>query len=146
MVWCATRAVLLACSPLAEPDAALDADLIYMVHLRFAGAIGLESVPCGCASSSFDSVWLGLQAFASASAFNANIGAWNTAAVSNMASVCAAFGLRRATAFGAPPQRTRSAGARCGEAGVHGGTTDACARLCARIRMGTRLRCPRVYV
>ena len=34
----------------------------------------------------------GAQAFHSASAFNANIGAWNTASVSNMASVCAARG------------------------------------------------------
>ena len=37
---------------------------------------------CACGSCS--------QAFQSASAFNANIGAWNTASVSNMAVVCAA--------------------------------------------------------
>jgi hypothetical protein len=35
-------------------------------------------------------VWFGSQALKSASAFNTNIGAWNTAAVSNMESVCAA--------------------------------------------------------
>ena len=36
-----------------------------------------------------DRVWLGSQAFYSASAFNANIGAWNTVAVANMYQVCA---------------------------------------------------------
>jgi hypothetical protein len=36
----------------------------------------------------FASVWFGSQAFYDAKAFNANIGAWNTAAISNMASVC----------------------------------------------------------
>jgi hypothetical protein len=61
-----------------------------------------------------DRVWLASQAFGTdygtASAFNANIGAWNTASVSNMQSVCAAFSARRrATAGG-----TRSAGRRCG--------------------------------
>ncbi len=35
---------------------------------------------------------LGSQAFYRASAFNANIGAWNTAAVTGLTSVCAAFG------------------------------------------------------
>jgi surface protein len=34
-----------------------------------------------------DRGWLGSQAFKSASAFNANIGAWNTASVSNMFAV-----------------------------------------------------------
>jgi surface protein len=37
---------------------------------------------------------LGSQAFYSASAFNANIGAWNTASVTNLSNVCAAFGPR----------------------------------------------------
>jgi hypothetical protein len=37
----------------------------------------------------FASVWLGSQAFNYALAFNANIGAWNTARIANMASVCA---------------------------------------------------------
>ena len=32
----------------------------------------------------FASAWLGSQAFMNAAAFNANIGAWNTASVSNM--------------------------------------------------------------
>ena len=39
-----------------------------------------------------DRVWLGAQAFQSASAFNANIGAWNTAAVTTLSYVCAAPG------------------------------------------------------
>jgi hypothetical protein len=39
-----------------------------------------------------DHLWLVSQAFRLASAFNANIGAWNTAAVSNMSAVCADFG------------------------------------------------------
>ncbi len=33
--------------------------------------------------------WLGPQAFYFAKAFNANIGAWNTASIANMVSVCA---------------------------------------------------------
>jgi surface protein len=37
----------------------------------------------------FESVWLGSQAFYQATAFNQNIGAWNTAAMTTMASVCA---------------------------------------------------------
>jgi hypothetical protein len=48
-----------------------------------------------------DRVWLGSQAFYGTSAFNANIGAWNTAAVSTMQGVCAAPGWRRATAANA---------------------------------------------
>ncbi len=37
----------------------------------------------------FASVWLGSQAFNYALAFNANIAAWNTAAMTTIASVCA---------------------------------------------------------
>jgi hypothetical protein len=39
------------------------------------------------------------QAFASASAFNANIGAWNTARLTNLFSVCAASGRLRMRRF-----------------------------------------------
>ena len=53
-----------------------------------------ERVPAGV-----DREWLGAQAFQSASAFNANIGAWNTAAVTTLSGVCAAFG-----PGGAPPR------------------------------------------
>ena len=76
-------------------------------------------------SAGVDRVRLGAQAFYKASAFNANIGAWNTASVSNMESVCAAlFGPaarhRRRDALGgtsmrrgplcaaAPPMRARA--------------------------------------
>ncbi len=37
----------------------------------------------------FASVWLGPQAFNLASAFNANIGAWNTASMTTIVRVCA---------------------------------------------------------
>jgi hypothetical protein len=42
-------------------------------------------------SAGVDRVRLGSQAFYWASAFNANIGAWNTARVTSLESVCAAF-------------------------------------------------------
>ena len=45
-----------------------------------------ERLPVGV-----DRRWLGAQAFRSASAFNANIGAWNTARVTDLSWVCAAF-------------------------------------------------------
>jgi hypothetical protein len=41
----------------------------------------------------FASAWLGSQAFEGAAAFNANIGAWNTAKIANMASVCVLIGI-----------------------------------------------------
>ena len=48
-----------------------------------------------------DGVRLGSQAFHQALVFNANIGAWNTASVTSLSAVCAAFGPgRRATAAG----------------------------------------------
>jgi hypothetical protein len=74
----------------------------------------------------------GAQAFSYASAFNANIGAWNTAAVTSLASVCAARG---------PAARTT--------ADALGGGSMRCGLLCAaappmrervRTRAGTRLR------
>ena len=46
-----------------------------------------ERLPVGV-----DRGWLGAQAFQSASAFNADIGAWNTASVITLSFVCAAFG------------------------------------------------------
>ncbi len=46
---------------------------------------------CERPSVGVDRGWLGSQAFGSASAFNANIGAWNTAAVTTLYQVCAAF-------------------------------------------------------
>ena len=70
----------------------------------------------------------GAQAFEYASAFNANIGAWNTARVTLLYGVCAAFSARRRTNGG-----TRSAGLRCGAAGCvrwH----RRCARACAHVQ------------
>ena len=57
-----------------------------------------------------DCVRLGSQAFATAKAFNANIDAWNTASVTTLYDVCAAF--RPADALGRFSMR-------------HGGTADA---------------------
>ncbi len=72
-----------------------------------------------------DRVRFGSQVFSKALAFNANIGAWNTARVATMWQVFAACVRRRATL------RTRSAGLRCGAAVVRGGTADA--RVCAHL-------------
>jgi hypothetical protein len=71
---------------------------------------------------------LGSQAFQQASAFNANIGAWNTASVSNMILVCAAFTARA----GAPPRAGRARRVvDATRAVVRGGAADARARVCA---------------
>ena len=81
--------------------------------------------PCPSASTACG---FGAQAFISASAFNANIGAWNTAAVTTLASVCAAPG---------PAARTTADA--LGRASVRRG------RLCAaappmRVRVRSRAR------
>ncbi len=68
---------------------------------------------------------LGSQAFNRASAFNANIGAWNTARVTTMSDVCAASGPARTAADCA-----RSVADACA-AVVRGGAADVCARACA---------------
>jgi hypothetical protein len=55
-----------------------------------------------------DRGWLGSQAFAYASAFNADIGAWNTAAVTSLNQVCAAIsgpGVKRDALGGASMRR-----------------------------------------
>ena len=59
-----------------------------------------ERLPVGV-----DRGWLGGQAFQSASAFNANIGAWNTASVTTLFNVCAAFPARAARQRGRPRVR-----------------------------------------
>jgi hypothetical protein len=69
---------------------------------------------------------LGSQAFTFASAFNANIGAWNTASVTTLNWVCAAFSARAARQRGG----TRSAGRRSG-AGSYSRRDRRCARACA---------------
>ena len=68
------------------------------VRVRF-GHRRIRSEPCERLPVGVDRGWLGAQAFYSASAFNANIGAWNTAAVTTFVGVCAAFG-----PGGAPPR------------------------------------------
>ena len=68
----------------------------------YACAIGRARIRAGTCEhlpAGVDRGWLGAQAFFAASAFNANIGAWNTAAVTTLSSVCAAFG-----PGGAPPR------------------------------------------
>jgi hypothetical protein len=70
---------------------------------------------------------LGAQAFLSASAFNANIGAWNTARVTDLTTVCAAFSARAAR------HRRRHAGFDAARAVVRGGTADARACVCADV-------------
>ena len=70
-----------------------------VAHTIFRGNVRALSV-------GVDRGWLGSQVFFMATAFNANIGAWNIASVSNFSQVCAAFGRRRA------PLRMLSAGLR----------------------------------
>ena len=65
----------------------------------------IHAEPCERLPAGVDRGWLGAQAFHRASAFNANIGAWNTASVSNMALVCAAFSARAARHRGRPRVR-----------------------------------------
>ncbi len=63
-------------------------------------AIGQPRRHVRAPSVGVDRVRLGSQAFRLAFVFNADIGAWTTASVSNMQSVCAAF----SATGGAPPQ------------------------------------------
>ncbi len=86
--------------------------------------------------SALDRVWLGSQAFGGASAFNANIGVWNTARVTDLTRVCVASG---------PAARTAARTAHCG--GRARPLSDAARPLCAAAPpmhahscVGTRLR------
>jgi hypothetical protein len=81
--------------------------------------------PCPSASTACG---VGAQAFYSASAFNANIGAWNTARVTTLPTVCAAPGPAARTtadALGGASNVARPV--------VRGGTADARAR-CAHVQ------------
>jgi hypothetical protein len=114
-----------------RPSARARARAIGRARIR---ADACERLPAGV-----DRGWLGAQAFSSAAAFNANIGAWNTASVTTLYQVCAAFSARAA--------RHRRRDARGGVVdaarAVVRGTADA--RACARRRVGARMRgCPRV--
>ncbi len=85
--------------------------------------------PCGPFPSAWTACGFGAQAFSSTSVFNANIGAWNTAAVTTLAEVCAAPGpaartmadalgrasvLRGRLCAAAPPMRVRAFFTRAG--------------------------------
>ncbi len=76
--------------------------------------------------------FVGSQMFYKATAFNTDIGAWNTASVIYMNEVCAAFG---------PAARTAAIDARCDAALFRGSTADDVARawVCARTRVCTHL-------
>jgi hypothetical protein len=83
-----------------------------------------------------DRVRFGSQAFYGAKTFNANIGAWNTASVTTLSSVCAAFGPAARHGGG-----MRSVCVRCGAAVVRGGTTDARALVQAHTYMNVVVSC-----
>ncbi len=89
-------------------------------------------------SAGVDRVWLGLQAFSGASAFNANIGAWDTASVTALSGVCAVFSARAARHRG----RDKLGGVvDAARAVVRGGAADAralvfCADVWARACAG----------
>ncbi len=69
--------------------------------------------PC---PSAWTACGLGAQAFFGASAFNANIGAWNTALVSNMHEVCAAPGPAACTVADALGRASMRLGSLCAAA------------------------------
>ena len=56
------------------------------------GADAIRAATCERLPVGVDRGWLGSQAFHSATAFNADIGAWNIARVTALSAVCAAFG------------------------------------------------------
>jgi surface protein len=56
------------------------------------GAHASAPQPCHALSIRADRLRLGAQVFQSATAFNANIGAWNTASVTTLQMVCTAVG------------------------------------------------------
>jgi hypothetical protein len=100
------------------------------VRVRF-GAHASAPTHASALPSASNAGGFGSQAFQAASAFNANIGAWNTASVSNLSYVCAAFPAQAARATAA--ERARP-GRRCG--------ADRCARRrrrCARARVRRRV-------
>ena len=65
----------------------------------------IRAEPCERFPSAWTACGFGAQAFYSASAFNANIGAWNTASVTTLYAVCAAFSARAARHRGRPRVR-----------------------------------------
>ncbi len=78
---------------------------IYQLRVRVHVCVSFSAHDCACTrahlcsrrnmralSVGVDREWFGSQVFQSSSAFNADIGRWNTAAVLNMYSVCTDFG------------------------------------------------------
>jgi hypothetical protein len=100
------------------PNALVMYEYIY-IHIYKPETLNRAS-PC---PSAWTACGFGAQVFAGAKAFNANIGAWNTAAVTTLYAVCAARG---------PAARTMAGRARPGFGAsrpvVRGGTADARAR------------------
>ncbi len=86
---------------------------------------------CERPSVGVDCVWLGSQAFKEADAFKANIGAWNTASVTTLSEVCAAF----SAPGGAPPRRDALGGSSMRGAGRCARRRRRCARarVCADV-------------
>jgi hypothetical protein len=83
--------------------------------------------PC---PSAWNACGFGAQAFSSAKAFNANIGAWDTAAVTSLYGVCAAFSARRRALW----RDALGRGFGAARPVVRGGTADARARACAHVQ------------
>ncbi len=135
---CGTAVVRIAdaCVPTVTPMCAS----VFACAFRFART-RIRAANVQALSIGVDRVRFGSQVFSGAVAFNANIGAWNTASVTTLSGVCAAFGRRREPAAGAlgrsPMRRGRGAPA----------APPMRARACARTRTGPRLRGrPRMYV
>ena len=93
--------------------------------LRRASPCPSASTACGFGAQAFYS-------FTGVSAFNANIGAWNTASVSNMAYVCAPPGAAARTMADALGRASMRRSLLCVAAPPM--------RACVRTRAGTRLR------
>jgi hypothetical protein len=115
------------------------------VHARARAAFCARACVCVCdrarthprrhvraPSVGVDRGWLGLQAFYKASAFNADIGAWNTASITFLYQVCTAFSARAARHRGRDALGRDVGAAR---AVVRGGAADArvWARACAGV-------------
>ena len=113
-----------ACAPDAHPCALMGARAWVRACFGAHASAPNRASPCPSASTACG---FGAQAFNSASAFNANIGAWNTARVTDVTQVCAAPGAAARTmadALGRGFDAARPV--------VRGGTADA--RACAHVR------------
>ncbi len=89
------------------------------------GRARIRAEPCEPFPSAWTACGFGAQAFSFTRAFNANIGAWNTASVTSLESVCAASG--PAARHRRRPGRARP-GLDAPRTVVRGGTADARAR------------------